>query len=107
MRQGIRHLQPLTRGEVAAVLGLHESTISRATANKYVQLPNRSIVPFSSFFRASLPVKDIMKELVDQETTALTDDQIVAILHERGIDIDRRTVAKYRAQLGILPSHLR
>ncbi len=107
LRQGIRHLQPLTRGEVAAVLGLHESTISRATANKYVQLPNRSIVPFSSFFRASLPVKDIMKELVDQETTALTDDQIVAILHERGIDIARRTVAKYRAQLGILPSHLR
>ena len=107
LRHGIRYLEPLTRGEVAAVLGLHESTISRATANKYVQLPNRSIVPFSSFFRASLPVKDVIKELVDQETTALTDDQIVLILHERGIDIARRTVAKYRAQLGILPSHLR
>lgn len=107
LRQGIRHLEPLTRGEVAAVLGLHESTVSRATANKYVQLPNRSIVPFSSFFRASLPAKDVIKELVDAETTPLTDDQIVLILHERGIDIARRTVAKYRAQLGILPSHLR
>jgi RNA polymerase sigma-54 factor len=107
LRHGIRHLEPLTRGEVAAVLGVHESTVSRATANKYVQLPNRSIVPYSIFFRASLPVKDVIKELIDGEAKPLTDDQIVEILRERGVEIARRTVAKYRAQLGILPSHLR
>ncbi|HEU5088784.1 MAG TPA: hypothetical protein VFT99_15120, partial [Roseiflexaceae bacterium] len=107
LRRGIRHLEPLTRGEVAAALGVHESTVSRATANKYVQLPNRSVVPYSIFFRASLPVKDVIKELIDGESKPFTDDQIVDILRERGVDIARRTVAKYRAQLGILPSHLR
>ncbi len=107
LRHGIRHLAPLTRAEVAACIGVHESTVSRATANKYVQLPNRSIVPFSHFFSASLSVKDIIHELVASEQTPLTDEEIVKALEERGISIARRTVAKYRAQLGILPSHLR
>ncbi|MFO7167299.1 MAG: RNA polymerase factor sigma-54 [Chloroflexota bacterium] len=107
LRYGIRYLEPLTRAEVAAALGVHESTVSRATANKYVQLPNRALVPFSTFFHASLSVKDLIQELVAKEETPLTDEQIVAILRERGYELARRTVAKYRGQLGILPSHLR
>jgi RNA polymerase sigma-54 factor len=107
LRHGVRHLQPLTRAEVAAALGVHESTVSRATANKYVQLPNRELVPFSHFFQAALSVKDVIQELIANETTPLTDEQIVAILRERGYELARRTVAKYRGQLGILPSHLR
>ena len=53
LRYGVRHLAPLTRAEVAAEIGVHESTVSRATANKYVQVPSREIVPFSTFFTAS------------------------------------------------------
>ena len=100
-------LEPLTRAEVAAALGVHESTVSRATANKYVQIPNREIVPFSHFFTASLSVKDVIHELIANEATALTDQDIVEILKGRGIEVARRTVTKYRGQLGILPSTLR
>lgn len=107
LRHGVRHLEPLTRAEVAAALGVHESTVSRATANKYVQLPNRALVPFSTFFHASLSVKDLIQELITKEDTPLTDEQIVGVLRERGYELARRTVAKYRGQLGILPSHLR
>jgi RNA polymerase sigma-54 factor len=107
LRHGVRHLEPLTRAEVAAALGVHESTVSRATANKYVQLPNRSLVPFSTFFHASLSVKDLIQELITKEDLPLTDEQIVAVLREQGYELARRTVAKYRGQLGILPSHLR
>lgn len=107
LRHGIRHLVPLTRADVAAAIGVHESTVSRATANKSVQLPNREIVPFSHFFTASLSVKDVIGELVSNEKTPLTDYEIVDILHQRGFDVARRTVAKYRTQLGILPSTLR
>jgi RNA polymerase sigma-54 factor len=107
LRSGIRHLEPLTRAEVAAALGVHESTVSRATANKYVQLPNRALVPFSTFFHASLSVKDLIQELISNEDAPLTDEQIVGILRDQGYELARRTVAKYRGQLGILPSHLR
>lgn len=107
LRHGVRHLAPLTRAEVAAVIGVHESTVSRATANKYVQVPNKEIVPFSHFFTASLSVKDVINELISNETSPLTDQEIVDILRERGFDVARRTVTKYRGQLGILPSTLR
>jgi RNA polymerase sigma-54 factor len=107
LRHGVRHLGPLTRAEVAAAIGVHESTVSRATANKYVQVPSREIVPFSHFFTASLSVKDVICELIANETTPLTDQEIVETLHQRGFDVARRTVAKYRGQLGILPSTLR
>jgi RNA polymerase sigma-54 factor len=107
LRHGVRHLAPLTRAEVAAVIGVHESTVSRATANKYVQVPSREIVPFSTFFTASLSVKDVIAELITKETTPLTDQEIVETLRQRGFDVARRTVAKYRGQLGILPSTLR
>jgi RNA polymerase sigma-54 factor len=107
LRQGVRHLQPMTRAEVADGISVHESTVSRATANKYVQLPVRSVIPFSHFFNASLNVKDVLLELVANETTPLTDQELVELLAERGIAVARRTVAKYRNQLNILPSTLR
>lgn len=107
LRHGVRHLAPLTRAEVAMAIGVHESTVSRATANKYVQLPSKEIVPFSHFFTASLSVKDVISELVSREKIPLTDQEIVELLQQRGFDVARRTVAKYRAQLGILPSTLR
>ncbi|HET9496606.1 MAG TPA: RNA polymerase factor sigma-54 [Chloroflexia bacterium] len=107
LRHGVRHLKPLTRAQVAEATGLHESTVSRATAGKYIMLPNRQVVPFSDFFTASLSVKDIIKEIIEREGKPMADREIVARLRERGIRIARRTVAKYRSQLGILPSTLR
>lgn len=107
LRSGIRHLKPLTRATVAAQLGMHESTVSRATANKYVMLPNRRVIPFSDFFTASLSVMDVIKELIANEQTPMTDQEIADELAKRGIAIARRTVAKYREQLSILPSSLR
>jgi RNA polymerase sigma-54 factor len=61
---GVRHLKPLTRAAVAYHLGMHESTVSRATASKYVMLPSRKVIPFSDFFTASLSVMDVIKELI-------------------------------------------
>lgn len=107
LHHGIRHLQPLTRSEVAEAIGLHESTVSRATANKYVLLPSREVVPFSTFFHASLSVKDTLRELISNEGRPLTDEELVVVLEEHGYNVARRTVAKYRQQLGIPPSTLR
>jgi RNA polymerase sigma-54 factor len=107
LRHGIRQLRPLTRAQVAEATGLHESTVSRATAGKYVMLPNRQVIPFSDFFTASLSVKDVIKEIIVREGRPLTDREIVSRLRDEGIRVARRTVAKYRSQLGILPSTLR
>ena len=110
LRGGVRELKPLTRAIVAQQVGVHESTVSRATANKYVMLPSRKVIPFSDFFTPSLSVKDVIKELVERETQKgehLTDRRICDLLMDRGIRIARRTVAKYRAELGILPSTMR
>ena len=105
--QGIRHLRPLTRAQVATRLGMHESTVSRATASKYVMLPDGRVIPFSDFFTASLSVKDVIKELIELENASLTDQEIAERLVRVGIHVARRTVAKYREQLNILPSSLR
>ncbi|HVX29171.1 MAG TPA: RNA polymerase factor sigma-54 [Nitrolancea sp.] len=107
LRGGVRELRPLTRAIVAQQVGVHESTVSRATANKFVMLPNRRVIPFSDFFTPSLSVKDVIKEMVDHESTPLTDRQICDMLSRKGIRIARRTVAKYRAELNILPSTMR
>lgn len=107
LMQGVRHLRPLTRAQIAEVTSLHESTVSRATAGKYVMLPNRQVVPFSDFFTASLSVKDVIKEIIEREGKPMADREIVSRLRDNGIRIARRTVAKYRSQLGILPSTLR
>lgn len=105
--QGVRHLRPLTRARVAAELGMHESTVSRATAAKYVMLPSGEVIPFSNFFVANLSVKDVIKDLIGRESTPLTDQELANTLCELGIRVARRTVAKYREQLSILPSSLR
>lgn len=110
LRGGVRELRPLTRAIVAQHVGVHESTVSRATANKYVMLPTRKVIPFSDFFTPSLSVKDVIKELIEREAKKrepLTDRRIGELLRNQGIRIARRTVAKYRAELGILPSTMR
>jgi RNA polymerase sigma-54 factor len=110
LRGGVRELRPLTRAIVAQQVGVHESTVSRATANKYVMLPTRKVIPFSDFFTPSLSVKDVIKELIEREAKKgepLTDRRIGELLRTQGIRIARRTVAKYRAELGILPSTMR
>ena len=107
LANGVRHLRPLTRAMVAAELGVHESTVSRATASKYVMLPTGEVVPLSHFFTPSLSAKDVIKDMIEHEDEPLTDEQIAEGLAAKGIAVARRTVAKYREQLGILPSILR
>jgi RNA polymerase sigma-54 factor len=110
LREGVRELKPLTRSQVAQQIGVHESTVSRATANKYVMLPNRKVIPFSDFFTPSLSIKDVIKELIENESAAghpLSDMRIRELLLQQGYRIARRTVAKYRAELRILPSTVR
>jgi RNA polymerase sigma-54 factor len=106
---GVRHLVPLTRAEVASEIGVHESTVSRATAEKYVMLPSREVVPFSHFFTASLSVKDRIRAMIEEEDPdrTLSDQQIADALASDGVAIARRTVAKYREELRILPARLR
>ncbi len=107
--KGVRYLKPLTRGELADYVSLHESTVSRATANKYVLLPEGRTIPFDDFFDGSLAAKDILRELIDGESAIkpLSDEDLASLLNERGVPLARRTVAKYREALGILPSRLR
>ncbi len=107
LEKGIRHLKPLSRAAIANDLGIHESTVSRATAAKYVMLPHGEVIPYSHFFTPSLSIKDVIKEMIEKEGRPLTDAQIGERLRECGIVIARRTVAKYRMQLDILPSSLR
>lgn len=110
LREGVRELRPLTRALVAQEVGVHESTVSRATANKFVQLPNRKVIPFADFFTANLSAKEVIKQIIVRENAkgeTLTDKRIVELLQDEGIRIARRTVAKYRAELGILPSTMR
>lgn len=110
LREGVRELRPLTRSQVAQHIGVHESTVSRATANKFVMLPNRKVIPFSDFFTPSLSVKDVIREIIEAESRngrPLSDMRIRELLVHRGYRIARRTVAKYRAELKILPSTVR
>lgn len=102
-------LKPLTRADVARCIGVHESTVSRATDGKYVLLPNGHTVPFDDFFDSSLPVKKTLRELIGQENARkpYSDEQLTQILQNRGFDVARRTIAKYREEMGILPSRLR
>ena len=110
IREGVRELRPLTRADVAQQVGIHESTVSRATAGKFVMLPNHKVVPFGDFFTASLGAKDAIRELIEKEAAegrTLSDREIGQRLLEQGYRVARRTVAKYRAELGILPSRIR
>ena len=106
---GVQHLVQLTRAEVGELIGMHESTVSRATAEKYVMIPSGEVVPFSHFFTASLGVKDQIKRMIEAEEPghSLSDQEIADALAEDGIALARRTVAKYRDELQILPARLR
>ncbi len=105
--KGDRYLRPMTRAELAKKIGVHESTISRAVAQKAVALPDGRILPLSRFFDRSLSVRDRIKEMVKNEKRPLTDEQIAQKLRKEGIRVARRTVAKYRSIEGILPARLR
>ena len=109
LENGVSSLRPLTRGELAAKVGLHESTISRATANKFVLLPEGRTIPFDDFFDASLRAKDALRELIEAEDCKhpLSDEELAALLAKKGLNVARRTVAKYRESMRILPSRLR
>jgi RNA polymerase sigma-54 factor len=117
--KGIEHLRPLTLREVAEVINMHESTVSRVTNEKFVQTP-RGVLPLKFFFSSALTtssgedasarsIRAKLQKLVGDEDSAkpLTDQQIVHLFQEQGIQIARRTVAKYRDQLGILPARMR
>jgi len=102
-------LRPLTRTKIARMLKMHESTVSRATSNKYVQLPSEEIVPFDFFFDSSVSVKDLIGELIANEdrNNPLSDQMIAEILQQRGLAVARRTVVKYREAQKILSSRQR
>ncbi len=103
LEHGIRYLRPLTRAEVATRLGLDEGTVSRATANKYALLPNGRLIPLSDFFDGSLGVKDVLRELIQSESPKhrYSDDELARLLSARGMPMARRTVTKYREEMGI------
>lgn len=109
LARGVRYLRPLTRAEVATRLNLDEGTVSRATANKYALLPNGRLMAISDFFDGSLGVKDILRELIASEEPRrrLSDDELARILTARGIPMARRTVTKYREEMGIPSSRER
>jgi RNA polymerase sigma-54 factor len=88
---------------------MHESTVSRATAEKYVMVPSGEVVPFSHFFTASLGIKDQIRRMIDAEDPShpLSDQEIADALAADGVALARRTVAKYRDELQILPARLR
>jgi RNA polymerase sigma-54 factor len=105
---GELHLLPITRARMAVDLGVHESTISRAVSDKAVQLPTGRIIPMSTFFDRNLQVRTVLKQIINQEaSTNFSDSQLAEMLKIKGYPVARRTVAKYRAMEGILPSHLR
>lgn len=107
LRHGVRALKPLTRLQVAEELGLHVSTVSRAVSDKYVLLPWQQVKPLRVFFESVRSIHDVLREMISDEEHPLTDVEIADKLTEYGYPVARRTVAKYRKQLGILPSTLR
>ena len=119
LEHGPSHLKPMTMAEVAEVVGVHETTVSRAVSGKYMATP-QGVFEMKYFFTggyqtatgeslSNISVKQAILELVKHESGSapLSDHEIVEILSERGIPIARRTVAKYRSELNILPSHMR
>jgi RNA polymerase sigma-54 factor len=117
--KGVQYLKPLTLREVAEVISMHESTVSRVTNEKFVQTP-RGVLPLKFFFSSGLSTTDgedvsargikaqIEKLVADEDPKhPLTDQAIVNILKETGVQIARRTVAKYRDQLGVLSARMR
>lgn len=119
MEKGVSALKPLTMVQIAEVVGVHETTVSRAVSGKYMQTP-QGVFEMKYFFTAGIQtangdgmsntsVKDMIDEIFKNENSAkpLSDQEVVRMLQEKGIVIARRTVAKYRTELNILPSNLR
>jgi RNA polymerase sigma-54 factor len=119
LEKGVTHLKPMVLKDVAADIGMHESTISRVTSNKYVHTP-QGTYELKFFFSSSIPrsdgrgiasesVKEKIRLIVKDENNSspISDQGIVEELRKQGIEIARRTVAKYREMLGILPSSQR
>jgi RNA polymerase sigma-54 factor len=119
MEKGVAHLKPMTMVQVAQVVGVHETTVSRAVSAKYMETP-QGVFEMKYFFTAGIQtasgngmsntsVKDMIAEIFKAEPPAkpLSDQEVVKMLKEKGIVIARRTVAKYRTELNILPSNLR
>ena len=120
LEQGIARLKPMVLKDVAEDISMHESTISRVTTNKYMHTP-QGLFPMKFFFTtgfttagsgtevSSLTVKDVIQRMIRDEDAGrpLKDQQIVDALKDRGIDIARRTVAKYREELRIPPTSVR
>jgi len=116
---GLPALRPLSLRDVAEDIGMHESTVSRVTTNKYVQTP-QGLHELKFFFHSgiasgngnmvsSISVKKLLRDLIEQEPPGkpLSDQEVAQVLKDRGLTISRRTVAKYREEIGILPSHQR
>ncbi|HEU4365145.1 MAG TPA: RNA polymerase factor sigma-54 [Candidatus Krumholzibacteria bacterium] len=117
--KGTHYLKPLTLQQVASEIGMHESTVSRVTTNKYVQTP-RGVFELKFFFSSSLgtqdggevsakSAKDQIRRIIEAESnrSPLSDQKIADMLKKDGLNIARRTVAKYREQLNILPARMR
>ncbi|HEY7411505.1 MAG TPA: RNA polymerase factor sigma-54, partial [Vicinamibacteria bacterium] len=117
--QGIAHLRPLVLRDVASDIGMHESTVSRVVANKYMHTP-RGVYELRFFFHSgitsrmgeavsSVTIKDKIKKMIEAENTShpLSDSRIAELLGRDGLPLARRTVAKYREELRIPPSNLR
>jgi RNA polymerase sigma-54 factor len=117
--KGKEHLRPMVMAEVAEDVGVHETTVSRAIAGKYMQTPY-GMVTFREFFStgyvgdsgqevSAVGIKSKIQSLIDEEDPKkpLSDQKLAKQLKEQGFDVARRTVAKYREELGIPPSHLR
>ncbi|MGQ9525018.1 MAG: RNA polymerase factor sigma-54 [Armatimonadota bacterium] len=106
IEDGPAKLLPISRLDIAADLGVHESTVGRAVSGKLVQLPSGETVPFEAFFDTAAPAKQAIREIVQQEDPAkpLKDSEIADLLHAKGLSLSRRTVAKYREALHI-PSY--
>ena len=119
MEHGPSHLKPLRMKDVANRIGIHESTVSRAIQGKYMETPHDT-TSLKSFFTSSVATDgggvesqtstvERIRGLIEKENPAkpLSDQQLMACLKEEGIRVARRTVAKHRDRLRILPSHLR
>ncbi len=119
MDNGVSHLRPMTMAQIAEVVGVHETTVSRAVSGKYMDTP-QGVIEMKYFFTSGIAttsglgmsnasVKELIGAMVKEEDAAkpLSDEDIVKALAQKGVIIARRTVAKYRSELNILPSHLR
>ena len=119
MDKGVAFLKPLTMVQVAEVVGVHETTVSRAVSGKYMQTP-QGVFEMKYFFTSGIStasgegmsnrsVKDMIADIFKGEdpNKPLSDQEVVQMLTDKGIAIARRTIAKYRSELNILPSNLR